>query len=228
MQQKPGPQIARSGGGAASVAFMLDSVLKGYMRGREKAQQKNFEKAKKLNDGLRYAYETTAQNYTSLIQSGKPPNDPEVQKADSAQRAAYQSWRQMQNNYITDGDKKSKSKSKSKGGDQSGGQQEDPMALISSKDPKEKLRGISMLQDKLFQKVGTPANAAAAPYLTPEYQEHLKQTRTQQTLDSGSQQLEGNIQKMRLRLQALEADPKADKQEVETLRRNIEFEEVGL
>jgi hypothetical protein len=233
MQQKPGPQIARSGGGAASVAFMLDSVLKGYMRGREQAQQKNFEKAKKLNDGLRYAYETTAQNYTSLIQSGKSPDDPEVQKADAAQRAAYQSWRQMQNNYITGGDKKkskSKSSSSSKGGDQSGGAGggtgEDPLQLISSKDPKEKLRGISLMQDKLFQKVGTPANAAAAPYLNPEYRKQL-------ALNRGEQRIEGDVQKKRIDLHDLQSkDPKTlnddDRAKLERLQSDPElFPEIS-
>jgi hypothetical protein len=198
-QQSPtGPQVARSGGGIASAAFMLDSILKGAMRGREQAQQVNFYKAKKLNDGLRYAYEATAQQYTAAAQhaaqvQADPSSTPEqksqaqaeMQKADAAQRAAYQSWRQMQNNYLM-GDQKPKKSSKSKGGGQSQGNGdgsggEDPMTLITSKDPKEKLRGISMLQDRMYQKYGTPANVTAQQWFSPEYQQQLKLYRGQQS-----------------------------------------------
>src|ERR1700733_4048495 len=77
-----GPQVGRSGGGLASGAFMIDSILKGFMRGREQAQQVKAYKAKQLSDGLRYAYETSAQQYTALLQAGADPNSPEVQKAD--------------------------------------------------------------------------------------------------------------------------------------------------
>lgn len=199
----------------AAVAFGLDSVLKGYMRGREHREQEQAYKAKRLSDGLRYAYDAAAQQYTSLIQSGADPKSEEVQKADLAQRAAYQSLMQMQQNYVEGQlgkDGKSKSK-KSKGGGQSGGQgagagqqQEDPVAMIASQDPNEKLRGLVALQNKVFSTIGTPANAAARQYLTPEYQ-------AQRKLMQGQQEIAGNRQALELELSQLDKSPNLDEKQ---------------
>lgn len=189
-QQSPiGPQVAGKGSGLATAAFGLDSILKGYMRGREQAQQMAAYKAKRLSDGLRYSYDSAAQNYYSLLQSGADPNSDEVKKADLAQRAAYQSLMQMQQNYINgNGSGKKKSKGGGQSSGQSGGQQEDPMELIKSNDPQEKLRGIAMLQQKMYTNIGTPANAAARQFLTPEYQAQRKLMLGDQGLAAGNQQ----------------------------------------
>jgi hypothetical protein len=76
-----------------------------------------------------------------------------------------------------DSGKKSK---KSKGGDQGAG--EDPMQMFMSADPKTKMKGAFLLQQRMFQNVGTPANANARQYLTPEYQAQRKLMQSQQTL----------------------------------------------
>lgn len=183
-QQPKAPAVARSGGGLATAAFGLDSILKGYMRGREQAQQKQAYKAQQLSNGLRYAYETAAANYVDLIRQGKSPDDPEVQKADAAQKAAYTALTQMQGNWIKNA--AGIKQKKSKGSDSGSGDQPDPMQLITSNDPKQKMYGAWLLQQRLLQQGVTPANAAARQYLTPEYQAQRKLYQSEQTLTQGN------------------------------------------
>jgi hypothetical protein len=142
----------------------------------------------------------------------------EIQKADSAQRASYQTLMQMRGNYIMGADGKPK---KSKGGKNTDQDQDDPTALMASKDPKDKMRGAFMMQQKLFQKYGTPANTAAIQYMSPEYQK-------QRALYTGEQRITGDIQQKRIDLHDLQnKDPKTltvdEKAKLERLRTDPEL-----
>jgi hypothetical protein len=142
----------------------------------------------------------------------------EIQKADSAQRASYQTLMQMRGNYIMGADGKPK---KSKGGKNTDQDQDDPTALMASKDPKDKMRGAFMMQQKLFQKYGTPANTAAIQYMSPEYQ-------AQRKLYQGQQQVSTDIQAKQLELHKLQnADPKTlnddQKRRLDQLQNDIEL-----
>lgn len=206
-QQPQAPKVAGKGSGMATAAFGLDSILRGYMRGREQANQQKAYKAKQLSDGLQYAYETAAQQYVEMVRSGADPNSEQVKRADMAQRAAYQSLMQMRGNYIEgQGGKSKKSKSngsgKGTGAGAGAGAEEDPMQMLMSPDPQVKMRGAYLLQQKMFSKVGTPANAMATQWLTPEYRKHLE-------LSKGSQRIEGDVQQKRIDLHDLQnKDPK--------------------
>ena|SRR3984957_2293741 len=176
-----GPQLlpGAKGTNLGVASYLGESLLKGIMQGRERYQQMQAYKAQRLSNGLQYNYQTLANNYLALIKSGADPKSPEVQKADLQQRTAYQSLMQMRGNFIMGQDGKSKKK---KGQDD-----QDPMQMFMSSDPKTKMKGAYLLQMKMFQGgVGTPANAAALPYTTPEYQAQKKLMSSQQTLSQGN------------------------------------------
>src|SRR5208337_957839 len=76
LQQQPGPNLlpGAKGSKVAGIAYMLDSVLKGYMKGREYGEQQKAYKANRLMQGFQFAYQTASQRYVELIKSGADPN----------------------------------------------------------------------------------------------------------------------------------------------------------
>src|SRR6202142_1848363 len=219
------------GSTAAGIAYGLDAVLRGVMKGREQAQQKKAASLNKLMQGFGYAYKSASDQYLGMLQndpelakklgelnsitSSKNPtpeqqarakelaSDPSVTKAQSVAAAADSAWQaqqQIYNNYLNpDGQKKGKGKGKSKGSGsgQPGGDQPNPIAMLQSNDPNEKIQGYLIIQ----QKVGPGYKREAAYYMSPEYQKSRQ-------LATGEQRIEGDVQAKRIELHDLQnADP---------------------
>lgn len=155
---------------AGSIAYIGDSILRGAMQGRERAQQMRVIKAKKLMDGFKYAKDQADAQILDMVQkpelqsaiqkrqkliSSKNPEDAtaltdadkkilsEYDNAVNASNAAWQGLNQLQGQYLFGGEQK---KGKGKKGQQDS---EDPMAMAASNDPETKLRGIFLVRQKL-------------------------------------------------------------------------------
>src|ERR1035438_8326562 len=66
--QQPAPTAPKvlpgsKGATAASIAYGLDAVLRGAMKGRDQAQQQQAFKINKLMQGFQYAYQNASQQY---------------------------------------------------------------------------------------------------------------------------------------------------------------------
>jgi hypothetical protein len=84
-------------GAIGTIATLGDSMLRGYMKGREQAQQKQFAQASQMIKGLQYSHNNDGQKLASLAQQGySPQNDAEKavlipeQARDDQQRQAIQ------------------------------------------------------------------------------------------------------------------------------------------
>src|SRR5208337_1533421 len=195
LQQQPGPNLlpGAKGSKVAGIAYMLDSVLKGYMKGREYGEQQKAYKANRLLQGLQFNAQNAAQQYIGFAQtnpeavskmfeldklrSNQNPS-PEDQKKildlssgkDVQQAQLYRDgshtarakMMEMYGNYINP-PKKDKGKGKAKGGDQSG-EQQNPILMAQSKDPREKSQGVWALASRF-----DPADIAVRQYASPEY-----------------------------------------------------------
>jgi len=143
---------------AGSIAYLGDSILRGYMQGRQQAQAVQADRANKLVQGLQLSYQNDRNNYLSLLQTGKDPNSKEVVAAKNAADASYKVLMTMYYNAVFGGTSKGRSKERGhftgagKGGD--AGEQPNIAALLTSKNPQEKAQGIFLLT----QKAGAPHN----------------------------------------------------------------------
>lgn len=180
---------------AASIATMGNALLKGFIAGKQQAQVRQADKANKMLGGLRMNYETAKANYITMIANGADPNSPEVKQAQQAADAAWMSMMQMYGNYAMPDKGKGKGKGKSGGGGGGNGQGDgdNPIELMMSKDPHEKVRGWYMM----MAKAGPDYKYQAAQYLSPEYQQQVK-------LQRGSQAATGRTQEAQTRFDELE------------------------
>jgi hypothetical protein len=219
LAQQPAPTapavLPNRGGRIAGIAYGLDSILRGFMKGRDFAQQKQAYNLSKLMQGYQWNIKQNSDEYLGILQNnpetaaklgqllsgksadGKPltpddikaiESDPNVIKAQQADAKAYSSWVAQQtlyNNYINP-QKKSKS-GKSKGGDSSG------QGAQGGENPIELLQSQNP-QDKakgyllLSQKIGPPWRREAAYMMSPQYQQAVRNAQGQQTLDAGNTQ----------------------------------------
>jgi hypothetical protein len=235
------------GAKAASIAYGLDAVLRGAMRGREQAQQQSAFKANKLMQGFQYAYKNASDQYLGMLQNdpalaaklgeldkiGKTKNptaeqqarakeissDPSVVKAQQVASAADSAWQAQQQMYNNYLNPQSGKKPKS--GKSKGGDQsgdaQSPVMQIQSKDPMEKLQGYLAIS----KAAGPSYKREAAYYMSPEYQ----QSRANAV---GEQQITSDIQAKRIELHKLQnADPATlddkAKQRLEQLRTDPEL-----
>ena len=235
------------GAKAASIAYGLDAVLRGAMRGREQAQQQSAYKANKLIQGFQYAYKNASDQYLGMLQNdpalaaklgeldkiGKTKNptaeqqarakeissDPSVVKAQQVASAADSAWQAQQQMYNNYLNPQSGKKPKS--GKSKGGDQsgdaQNPVMQIQSKDPMEKLQGYLAIS----KAAGPSYKREAAYYMSPEYQ----QSRANAV---GEQQITSDIQGKRIELHKLQnADPATlddkAKQRLEQLRTDPEL-----
>jgi hypothetical protein len=177
--------IGGRGAGITKVATVVDSLLKGALRGRDYANQLRAYKQQRLAQGLNYNYQTARNNYLGMLKSGMDPNSKEVQEAKSAADAAWQVQQQFYQNLFGQQDGKGKGKSKSKQSSQSGSQggadAQNPLAMWASNDPLQKLQAAVMIR----QKIGPDYTGEAAMYTSPEYQRQLKLMRGDQALAEG-------------------------------------------
>lgn len=241
---QPAPRVLPGSKGAtgASIAYGLDAVLRGAMKGREQAQQQKAYKLNKLMSGFGYAYKSASDQYLGMLQndpdlakklgelntitSSKQPtpeqqarakelsSDPSVVKAQSVAAAADSAWQaqqQIYNNYLNpDGQKKSKSKGKSKGGDRSGpgagggGDQPNPIAMLQSSDPNEKLQGYLLIQ----QKIGPGYKREAQYLMSPQYQQSVSTARGQQAIEAGNTEDQVALRELRSQPVSPERDKK--------------------
>jgi len=72
--QKPEPSAPRvvpgaKGSKGAAIAYGIDSVLRGFMKGRADAEQRKAYKANRLMQGLQFSYQNDAKLYAGYIQS---------------------------------------------------------------------------------------------------------------------------------------------------------------
>lgn len=72
-----------------AAAYVANNILQGWLQGRAIKKQKELAKAQNQVQGADYTYQTMAQNYNSLLKSGKAEADPEVQKA---KQSAVDAW----------------------------------------------------------------------------------------------------------------------------------------
>src|SRR5208337_5382878 len=195
------------------------------MKGREYGEQQKAYKANRLMQGLQFNAQTAAQQYIGFAQtnpeavskmfeldklrSNQNPS-PEDQKKildlssgkDVQQAQLYRDgshtarakMMEMYGNYINP-PKKDKGKGKAKGGDQSG-EQQNPILMAQSKDPREKSQGVWALASRF-----DPADIAVRQYASPEYL-------AQRKLTSERQQASVNILDKELRMQELENPPR--------------------
>jgi len=177
--------IGGRGAGITKVATVVDSLLKGALRGRDYANQVRAYKQQRLAQGLNYNYQTARNNYLGMLKSGADPNSKEVQEAKSAADAAWQVQQQFYQNLFGQQDgkgKKSKSKSSGSGaGPSASGDQQNPLAMWASNDPLQKLQAAVMIR----QKIGPDYTGEAAMYTSPAYQQQLKLMRGDQALAEG-------------------------------------------
>jgi len=193
------------------------------MKGRDQAQQQSAYQVNRLLQGYGYAYNAAKDQYLGMLQndpdlaaklgelnqigSTKNPtpeqqarakeiqSDPKVGKAMQVSGAADAAWAAQQKiygNYINP-QKKSKT---SKGGDQSSkasGDGENPIELLQSKNPQDKARGYWLLN----QKIGPGYKREAAYYMSPQYQQAVRNAQ-------GEQQITTDVQAKRLELHKLQ------------------------
>ena len=200
LQQPSGPRLipGMKGTGPATIAFGLDSILKGYMRGRDYGEQRKYAQTSRLLGGLQFNYQTSASNYINMLKNGADPNSSEVQQAKAARDAAWTAMMKMYGNYINpQTGKKEGKKSKSGGG---GGDQSNPLEQIGSQNPQDKIRGVYAVGVKL----GPPDEYIARQYSSPEYRKQLEMQRRQQGLASQEQDVQGDILQKRIDLHKLQ------------------------
>src|SRR5208337_2172722 len=237
LQQQPGPNLlpGAKGSKVAGIAYMLDSVLKGYMKGREYGEQQKAYKANRLLQGLQFNAQNAAQQYIGFAQtnpeavskmfeldklrSNQNPS-PEDQKKildlssgkDVQQAQLYRDgshtarakMMEMYGNYINP-PKKDKGKGKAKGGDQSG-EQQNPILMAQSKDPREKSQGVWALASRF-----DPADIAVRQYASPEYLAQRKLAAGQQQLADKEQQVKSGRADDQIALRNLQMqDPPTD------------------
>ena len=140
--QKPGAMGGGAKGVVGGIAYMADSILKGYMRGKDEFAQKQAFQLKKRYDAQRMLYDEAGQNYVSLIASGTKPDSQEAKDALNKVRAAKLALMQTYQASIGGEQKKSKGK---KGQDQP----QDPIAMARSNDPQEKAQGLLAIFGKV-------------------------------------------------------------------------------
>src|SRR5579872_352599 len=186
-------------GTAGSIAYLGDSILRGAMRGRERAQQMQVIKAKRLMDGFTYAKQQADSQILDMVQKpemqealqkrqailkSKTPEDTssltdsdkkllaQFDQAHAASDSAWQGLNQMRNQYLFGGQGKGKGKGKKSQ------EAEDPATMAMSSDPKVKLQGIAMIQ----QRLGNPINYQVKDLLSKITQQQPALAH-QQTLD---------------------------------------------
>src|ERR1700677_2428265 len=67
MTQEPAPKapavVPNAGGRAAGIAYGLDAVLRGFVKGRDQAQQQSAAQVNRLLQGYGYAYKSASDQY---------------------------------------------------------------------------------------------------------------------------------------------------------------------
>jgi hypothetical protein len=163
-EQEFAPNIQRGPmnrlGGFAELG---DNLFRGYMRGRAERTVKDAVKFKKQDDAYQYGYQVSSQNYLSVTNGGLPPDQlkqvrsgqkpagmsdddfKQVQQAVGAVDASYNSLMQFRGQHIPGVDDKSGKKNKKT-------QKEtatDPLQMLTSTDPQQKMQGAYALMLKM-------------------------------------------------------------------------------
>ena len=123
-----GPQIAPSNH-AASIAYLFDQGLRGYVKGRAIAQANQARQIDQTNQALTGLVNDTRQRMVEMAKAGVDPQSKDFQTAQQQYLAAYQAQRQfIQKQIMPDDGKKKKSGggggNGSNGGSGTGGQQQ--------------------------------------------------------------------------------------------------------
>jgi len=152
---QPGPRYGfgkGASGALGTIAYMLNSSLRGYAQGKANQQAKMAMNIKRTTDGLNMAYQMSAKKYYELykeqIDAGKKPTDPDFMTPELQQAAAAKdaSWAAMmkfmsQNIMGPDGGKKSKGKK--------GQEAQSPLEGLQSQDPQERAQAWLTLATKM-------------------------------------------------------------------------------
>lgn len=154
-------------GAIGTVATLGSSILKGYMQGREYRRQKEAAQSTRLVNGLQWAYQGASEKYLSLLRSGADPSSKDVKEAQAAADASGQALLTVYGRAVagTDGGKSKAKKGKSQAGADSSAQA-DPLKLLGSADPNDKIRGWV----GLMQKTGMPHTYQAQAILQQRQQ----------------------------------------------------------
>lgn len=193
-QQPQAPNIAphKKGGTLGSIAFLGDSLLRGFMRGKEQSEQVKVYKANRLMQGFQSAYDTAKRRMLELAKNGDTTSK-EYLDAKAAADAAWQAKIQMYGNYMGADKGKGKGK-KSKSGGQSDGEQENPLTMLQSKDPHEQARGWLAIT----KQSGPDYNSEIKQYQTPEYQQWVKTRRGEGALTQGNVEDRTELRKLEM------------------------------
>jgi len=163
----PPPQTPDFGGTAPSkaggVASILDNVMRGYMQGRAQARQSQAVALERKTQSSQALYNMAAQNLQQLIESyNVPPEQVQAilknpgQKPQGMDDAVYkqlmnansvvqQAWSNIQQLYGSQVEDQAGGK-KGKGKKQN---QQNPLQMITSQDPQEKVQGLYQLWSKM-------------------------------------------------------------------------------
>jgi hypothetical protein len=85
---------------SGAVAHVVTDAVRGWMQGREIAQQNQQKKAQQHIQTADYVYNITKDNYNDLLRQGKAKDSPEVQQAYQAAVGAWQARNQVLGQYV--------------------------------------------------------------------------------------------------------------------------------
>jgi hypothetical protein len=141
-------------------AQLGNSMFKGYMQGKADKTVKDAITFKKQDDNLQTAYNMAAQNLKQMHDSGTDPNSDEYKQALSAVQGTWQGLMTFRGQHLPGDEGGGKKGKKSK----DGGDQNNPIAMLSSDDPTQKMRGAYAVMMKLgppvLHQLGDPKQAA--------------------------------------------------------------------
>ena len=146
------------------IAEVLNSGLKGYMQSKADKTLKDYYNFKKQDDNYQSTYNMAAQNLKTLHDSGTDPNSDQYKQAVSAVQGAWQGLMTFRGQHMGIGDPGMSGKKKKSKDSQGGGDPNNPIAMLSSNDPQQKLQGAYAMMARLgppvLMQLGDPKIAA--------------------------------------------------------------------
>jgi hypothetical protein len=149
---------------AGAIAYGLDQVLRGFMRGRATAQAIQAINLQKTSSGLQKNLDMASQNLYALARSGADPASQPMQDAQNQVTSAWQAQMDFMKQHVA-GEQVDKKTGQLK-------PQATPLLqrLTNGQDP----AAQSLAVYQAAQRLGPPIMHQIAPFLTPQYQAYAK------------------------------------------------------
>jgi hypothetical protein len=174
-------------GGA--IAYYADSLLRGFVQGRNMVNAQQAMKLKRKSDDLQNSYNQDAQRLYQLASAGIPQNSDAFKSAQSAVNGSWGALQDFRGQLIDqqEGGKKKKGKGKD-------GQQLPPAAVLSNpaSTPQEKAQALHQVS----MQAGPPVLAQVARFYTPQAQQQRTNQGTAQGLQTDELQARSTISKL--------------------------------